>query len=91
MPTTNVEPSSSTPPTPLAAGPEQWDNDLRRQRVLERLGWSFWRVRAPAYYLDREAAMATLWDRLEKMHARALEAPALPERGQRDRPGDDRR
>ncbi len=57
-------------------GPEQWDNDIRRQRVLERLGWSFWRVRASSYYLDRETAMAPLWDRLEHMRTRADAAAA---------------
>src|SRR6516164_6323791 len=24
-------------------GPEQWRQDMRRQRVLERVGWRFWR------------------------------------------------
>jgi REase_MTES_1575 len=24
-------------------GPEQWRDDMRRQRVLERVGWRFWR------------------------------------------------
>lgn len=57
-------------------GAEQWDNDIRRQRVLERLGWSFWRVRASAYYLDRQAAMAPLWERLQTMRARAEAAAA---------------
>jgi very-short-patch-repair endonuclease len=52
-------------------GPEQYENDLRRQRVLERLGWSFWRVRASEYYLDPGEAMASLWVRLEQMAERA--------------------
>ncbi|MGO2112023.1 MAG: AAA domain-containing protein, partial [Pseudoclavibacter sp.] len=33
-------------------GPEKWEDDVRRQRVLERLGWTFWRIRASKYYLD---------------------------------------
>lgn len=55
-------------------GPDKWDEDVRRQRVLERLGWSFWRVRASAYYLDPDEAMQPLWDRLEEMKKRAAES-----------------
>lgn len=55
-------------------GPEKWDEDVRRQRVLERLGWNFWRIRASQYYLDPDEAMKSLWDRLEEMSARVAEA-----------------
>ncbi|MFD1718487.1 DUF559 domain-containing protein [Georgenia deserti] len=55
-------------------GPDKWDEDVRRQRVLERLGWTFWRVRASAYYLDPNMAMQPLWDRLEEMKRRATES-----------------
>ncbi|MCR1981440.1 AAA domain-containing protein [Cellulosimicrobium cellulans] len=58
-------------------GPDKWDDDVRRQRVLERLGWSFWRIRASAYYLDPETSMKPLWDRLEEMKVRAAEADAV--------------
>lgn len=51
-------------------GPDKWDEDVRRQRVLERLGWTFWRIRASLYYLDPESAMAPLWDRLEELRER---------------------
>lgn len=54
-------------------GPDAWDADVRRQRVLERLGWTFWRVRASKYYYDPEAAMKPLWDRLAEMRRRAEE------------------
>ena len=30
------------------AGPEQWIEDMRRQRSLERVGWTFWRCFAAA-------------------------------------------
>jgi len=52
-------------------GPDKWDDDVRRQRVLERLGWTFWRIRASKYYLDPEEAMTPLWARLDEMKARA--------------------
>lgn len=60
-------------------GPDKWDEDVRRQRVLERLGWSFWRIRASKYYLDPEQAMRPLWARLEEMKARAAEAAQVAE------------
>ncbi|MBK8078176.1 MAG: DUF559 domain-containing protein [Kineosporiaceae bacterium] len=48
-------------------GPEQWDGDLRRQRVLERLGWKFWRVLASTYYRSPHAALDALWTRLDRL------------------------
>jgi very-short-patch-repair endonuclease len=49
-------------------GPDQWEDDLRRQNVLERLGWRFWRVRGSSFYRDPEAAMARLWPLLDELH-----------------------
>lgn len=60
-------------------GADQYDNDIRRQRVLERLGWNFWRVRASEYYLDSGHAMATLWDRLEGSAEDSIWAAPLPD------------
>ncbi|TDD36418.1 DNA helicase [Actinomadura sp. KC06] len=42
-------------------GPDQWEGDLRRQAVLERLGWRFWRVRGSVFHRDPDAAMSSLW------------------------------
>jgi very-short-patch-repair endonuclease len=50
--------------------PEQWEADRRRQEILERLGWKFFRVRGSAFYRDRDAALVPLWDRLETMGIR---------------------
>ncbi|WP_460802700.1 Lsr2 family DNA-binding protein [Microbacterium sp. GXF6406] len=58
-------------------GPDKWDDDVRRQRVLERLGWPFWRIRASQYYLDPEEALKPLWSRLEAMRERAAGAEEL--------------
>ncbi|MFP3712660.1 AAA domain-containing protein [Puerhibacterium sp. TATVAM-FAB25] len=55
-------------------GPDKWADDVLRQRVLERIGWTFWRVRASEYYYDPEAAMRPLWERLETMCRRAATA-----------------
>lgn len=46
-------------------GPEQYEDDMARQRVLERCGWRFWRVRGSEFYYDPEEAMQSLWALLE--------------------------
>jgi very-short-patch-repair endonuclease len=43
-------------------GAEQHQNDLMRQKVLERCGWIFFRVRGYEYYTNREKALAPLWE-----------------------------
>jgi very-short-patch-repair endonuclease len=48
-------------------GPDQWESDRNRQAILERLGWTFHRIRGSAYYRDPDAALASLWDRLESL------------------------
>jgi very-short-patch-repair endonuclease len=47
-------------------GAEQYESDIRRQRVLERMGWKFWRIRASEYYLDSTTSMASLWELLAR-------------------------
>ncbi|MCK0093745.1 AAA domain-containing protein [Rhodococcus sp. F64268] len=46
--------------------PERQGADLERERELTRSGWKFWRVRESEYYFDPVAAMAGLWDELER-------------------------
>lgn len=41
-------------------GPERWADDMRRQRILERVGWKFWRCFASSFTLDPEGCMADL-------------------------------
>lgn len=38
-----------------------------RQKVLERAGWTFWRVRGRHFYRDADQAMEPLWTLLEEM------------------------
>ena len=47
-------------------GLEEWDRDVDRQRMLERCGLQFWRVRGSAYYRDPAAALQPLWRVLEE-------------------------
>ncbi len=56
-------------------GVEQYDHDQARQRALERCGWTFFRVRGSAFYLDRDAALEELWELLDA-HGIAV-TPAL--------------
>ncbi len=41
-------------------GPERWRDDMRRQRILERVGWRFWRCFASSFYRDPDGVMADL-------------------------------
>ncbi|MCP8968995.1 AAA domain-containing protein [Ectobacillus ponti] len=46
---------------------EKWEEDMERQYMLERLGWTFWRVRGRDFYQDPDRAMEGLWRKLEEM------------------------
>ncbi|BAX80825.1 AAA domain-containing protein [Labilibaculum antarcticum] len=46
-------------------GPEQYQNDMMRQNVLERCNWQFFRVRGSEYYLSKEESLRPLWKLLE--------------------------
>ena len=41
-------------------GAEKWTADVRRQRVLERAGWSFWRCFASTFVRRRDVALEDL-------------------------------
>jgi hypothetical protein len=43
---------------------EELTDDAERQAILERLGWTFVRIRGTRFYRDPEAAMQPLFDRL---------------------------
>jgi len=48
-------------------GPEQWCEDMRRQRVLERVGWRFWRCFASSFYRDTDRVVSDLFDTLSRL------------------------
>ncbi|WP_282943664.1 AAA domain-containing protein [Paenibacillus sp. RC67] len=48
-------------------GIDAWEADMDRQRILERVGWRFWRVRGSTFYRDRAKAMEPLWQLLDEM------------------------
>lgn len=45
-------------------GPDRYEYDMNRQRILERCGWKFWRVRGSKYYRDPETVLQSLWETL---------------------------
>lgn len=53
-------------------GPGQWSDDMIRQRVLERAGWTFWRCFASSFVLRREQVLSDLFATLERMGIQAL-------------------
>ena len=40
--------------------PERWADDLSRQRVMERVGWRFWRCWGSSFLLDPEGCISDL-------------------------------
>lgn len=55
-------------------GPERFEEDMARQRDLERVGWEFVRIRGSDFYRDSEAALAPLWSALEERNIRPFVA-----------------
>jgi very-short-patch-repair endonuclease len=47
-------------------GIDKIEEDLFRQKVLERCGWQFFRIRASEFYLNKEKSLEDLWKLLER-------------------------
>lgn len=52
--------------------PEHWLADIARQRVLERMGWTFWRCWGSSFLRDPQACLTELFGVLEKMRIAPL-------------------
>jgi very-short-patch-repair endonuclease/transcription elongation GreA/GreB family factor len=48
-------------------GPERWADDMTRQRVLERVGWRFWRCWSSSFTIDPDGCMAELFGLLDRL------------------------
>ena len=59
-------------------GPEKWTDDMRRQRILERVGWTFWRCFGSNWSLNRIAVFDDLLETLERSGIRPMGATAAP-------------
>ena len=60
-------------------GPERWAEDLSRQRVMERVGWRFWRCWGSSFRLDPDGCIDDL--------VRALDALGIEPIGAGEAPG----
>jgi very-short-patch-repair endonuclease len=48
-------------------GPDAYESDVARQRILERCGWRFWRIRGCEYYRAPLESLKSLWLTLSEM------------------------
>ena len=48
-------------------GPDRYEQDMARQRDLERAGWQFARIRGGDFYRDSEQAMQSVWMELDRL------------------------
>jgi very-short-patch-repair endonuclease len=48
-------------------GPERYEQDMARQRDLERAGWQFVRIRGGDFYRDRGRATEPIWGELDRL------------------------
>jgi len=73
-------------------GPDKWQADMNRQRVLERAGWTFWRCFASTWSLNKEEIFLELVSRLAAMGIEPLGAlesiPSLVEKRIWTKPSD---
>lgn len=53
-------------------GPERYDQDMARQRQLERAGWTFVRIRESEFYADREWAVRRIVEACEELGIRPI-------------------
>lgn len=71
-------------------GPDKWQADMNRQRVLERAGWTFWRCFASTWTLHKDEIFKELTSRLSIMGIEPLGAlnsiPSLVEKRTWSRP-----
>ena len=57
-------------------GADKYQDDMLRQKVLERCGWQFFRIRGGEYYSNKEKALEPLW-RIFEEHS--IELPVIKE------------
>ncbi|MDA8456438.1 AAA domain-containing protein [Acidovorax sp. GBBC 3334] len=55
-------------------GPDRWQADMQRQRILERAGWVFWRCFASTWSLRKSDVLKELVDRMRNMGIEPLGA-----------------
>ncbi len=63
-------------------GPDRYQQDLARQRDLERCGWRFFRIRESEFYADQEGVLERLWATLRELEITPPGAVAEHDSGQ---------
>jgi very-short-patch-repair endonuclease len=58
-------------------GPGQWQDDMTRQRVLERAGWTFWRCFASTFVRRRQSVLDDLMETLGRLGIEPLGAESV--------------
>jgi very-short-patch-repair endonuclease len=58
-------------------GPGQWADDMARQRVLERAGWTFWRCFASSFVRRRSEVLGDLLGTLSKLGIEPVGAESI--------------
>jgi very-short-patch-repair endonuclease len=58
-------------------GPDRWQHDMYRQRILERAGWLFWRCFASTWTLRKDEV---LFELLQRLHAMGIDPLGAAER-----------
>lgn len=51
---------------------EVWQEDIERQQIIERAGWTFWRVTGSAFYKNGPEALSSLWEKLEELDIKPI-------------------
>lgn len=46
---------------------EDQERDFHREKILQRAGWTFWRVLGSTFYNNPDNALESLWQKLEEM------------------------
>jgi very-short-patch-repair endonuclease len=59
-------------------GADRYEDDMQRQRQLERCGWGFFRVREAAFYSTKDVALQQLWRALEERDIFPMSSLAVP-------------
>ncbi|NNM78623.1 AAA family ATPase [Sphingomonas sp. ID1715] len=59
-------------------GPDRWPEDMARQRMLERAGWTVWRCFASRFVRDREGVLRELIETLDALGILPTSADQAP-------------
>ena len=58
-------------------GPDKWDSDMQRQRILERAGWKFWRCFASTFVTRKDEVIQDLLAELERLEIYPIATDSL--------------